>query len=93
VIKEAKQTVSWLWDVIRNPDVVWVDGNTGEEVNRERWKRSTRWHTLRPIWTFYVFTIRAECGCRKRFGLWHTIYCSKHCFPELEGNWNDREGG
>lgn len=91
MISEAKQTASWLWDVIRNPDVVWLDGNTGGEASRERWKRIDRFRILRPTWTFYFLTTKQGCGCRKRFGLWRTIICSDHVAHSAD--WNDREGG
>lgn len=80
---KVRQTVSWIWSLIRNPDVVWIDPETQEEVGRERWKRIDRFHTFRPIWTHYFLTTGPGCGCRKRFGLWHTIWCSKHGFAEL----------
>lgn len=78
MIKEAKQTAAWLWDVARNPDVVWVDPESGEEASRERWTRMARWHTLRPIWMYHFLTTKAACGCRRRFGLWRVITCGDH---------------
>lgn len=83
MIKEARETAGWLWNVVRNPDVVWVDPDTGEEVSRERWKRVARWHTFKPMWTFYFLTARPGCGCAKRFGLWRTIWCSEHAGVKL----------
>lgn len=92
--KEIVQTASWLWDLIRNPDVVWVDAETKEEVSRERWKRfgsPSRFHTFRPMWTYYFLTTNPGCGCAKRFGLWHTIWCSKHTFGKY--GWDDELSG
>ena len=80
MIKEVQQTAAWLWGVARNQDVVWVDPESEEEVSRERWKRSSRWHTFRPLWMYYFLTTRPGCGCAKRFGLWHTMWCSDHGF-------------
>ena len=37
----------------------------------------------RPRWTRTILTTRESCGCRKRFGLWHTIYCAGHVFGPL----------
>lgn len=85
MIKEARQTVSWLWDVIYNPDVVSVDVETGEEI-RESWKRSAQFHLLRPMWMRYFLTTNPGCGCRKRFGLWYTMWCGKHAGYIL-GKW------
>lgn len=39
----------------------------------------------RPYWTYTILTTRKPCGCRKRFGLWHTIYCAGHVFGPLMG--------
>lgn len=80
--KQAKQTAWWLWYGIRNPDVVWVDPETGEESSRERWKRIDRLRTFRPIWMSYFLTTGTGCGCRKRFGLWHTMWCMNHSFEK-----------
>ena len=82
MMKEIVQTAVWLWNVARNPDVVWVDPETEEEVSRERWKRSARFHTFRPIWMSYFLTTNPGCGCRKRFGLWNTIWCMRHGFEK-----------
>jgi hypothetical protein len=79
-----RQTFGWLWEVIRNPDVVWVDTNTGEET-RERWSRWQRFHIFRPSWTHYALTTKKPCGCRKRLGLWRVIFCSEHADVWLEG--------
>lgn len=76
--KEFAETTSWLWSLILNPDVVWVDPWTQEEMSRERWKRIDRFHTFRPMWMYHVLTANPGCGCRKRFGLWRTIWCSEH---------------
>jgi hypothetical protein len=83
-MNKLKDTASFLWDVIRNPDVVWVDTETGETASVERWTRVQRWHTFRPYWTHTIFTKRYPCGCRKRFGLWATIWCMDHAFAEVE---------
>lgn len=80
---EAKQTAMWLWDLARNPDVVWLDANTKEEVSREHWKRRSRFHILRPIWMYCFLTTDPGCGCRRRFGLWHTMWCSEHIGLDL----------
>lgn len=75
--KEIAQTASWLWGIVRNPDVVWVDVDTGAELS-EYWKRIDRFHILRPMWMYTFLTTEADCGCRKRFGLWRVIICSEH---------------
>jgi hypothetical protein len=84
MIKETEQTARWVWGLIRNPDVVWIDPETKEEVSRERWPRfrgsPSRWATFRPIWMYYAFTTKPACGCRKRFGIWNTIWCMRHGF-------------
>lgn len=82
--KEIRHTAVWLWHVATNPDVVWLDPETNEEVSRERWKRKERFQVLRPLWTFTFLTTNPGCGCRKRFGLWHTIWCAEHCGLELK---------
>lgn len=74
MISEAKQTAAWLWHVVTNPDVVWVDPETEEEAERERVSRSTRFHSFRPPWMLTAFTRQLDCGCRKRFGLWFVTY-------------------
>lgn len=74
-----RETARFLWGMIRNPDVVWEDTN-GEVASVERWTRVQRWHVFRPMWTYYVFTTNPGCGCRKRFGLWPTMWCSDHGF-------------
>lgn len=93
---EFAQTAHWLWDLIRNPDVVWLDGETKEEVSRERWKRfgsPSRFHTFRPIWMSYFLTTNPGCGCRRRFGLWHTMWCMPHGFEKagMDPPWQDGE--
>lgn len=75
----------WLWDVVRNPDVVWLDPTTGDEASRERWSRRQRFHILRPAWTHYALTTRMPCGCRRRLGLWYTIRCAEHASIWLGG--------
>jgi hypothetical protein len=70
-------TGRWLWGVLRNPDVVWVDLQTKEEI-RERWRRRDRFQIFRPRWIRDAFTTRQSCGCRRRFGLWRTTWCSDH---------------
>lgn len=80
----------WLRDLARNPDVVWLDTD-GKEAVRERWKRSARFHILRPIWMYYFLTTNPGCGCAKRFGLWHTIWCSDHAFEMADEK--DEEAG
>lgn len=81
---KATETAAWLWGVIRNPDVEWIDTGTGETASVEKWTRSTRFHLFRPYWTHVVFTTNPGCGCRKRFGLWATISCMKHVFEEAD---------
>lgn len=80
MIKQTKETARWVWGIVRNPDVVWVDPETHEEDSRERWKRRDRFHTLRPIWMYSFLTTGPGCGCRKRFGLWNTLWCMEHAF-------------
>ena len=77
------RTGRWLWGVLRNPDVVWVDVQTQEE-SRERWRRIDRFRVFRPRWIRDAFTVRSSCGCRRRFGLWRTIWCSEHMGLFLE---------
>lgn len=88
---EVRQTALWLWGIARNPDMVWLDANTQEEVSRGRWKRIDRFHILRPMWMYYFLTTNPGCGCRKRFGLWHTITCSEHAGLNLGEDQEDDE--
>lgn len=88
--KEASQTMSWLWELVRNPDVVWLDGTTKEEVSRERMSRYNRFHIFRPMWMYTFATTNPGCGCRRRFGLWCTLTCSDHVGLDLN-NLNDEE--
>ena len=85
MLEKTKQTYGWLRDIVLNPDIVWIDPETREEVGHERWTRRRRWHLLRPTWTYYFLTTRSGCGCVKRFGLWHTMWCTSHAgLDELE---------
>lgn len=77
VSNKISETFHFLWGVIRNPDVVWEDAD-GKTASVEQWTRAQRWHVFRPMWTHYVFTTNPGCGCRKRFGLWSTMWCSDH---------------
>lgn len=76
-----REVAVWLWGVVKNPDVVWVDTHTGEET-RERWKRRDRFRLLCPL--RYVFTTRSGCGCLRRFGLWKIAFCAEHARVWLE---------
>ena len=83
-MSRAGEAASWLWGVVRNPDVVWVDVHTGEK-STEHMSRWTRFHIFKPIWVTYACTTKLSCGCRKRFGLWRIIFCSEHAHVWLEG--------
>lgn len=80
------RTLRWLWGLIRNPELVWLnpDGTVyrTEKVNRFRGP-FTRWD-LRPYWFDTILTTHAACGCRKRFGLWHTVWCMDCCGFNLD---------
>jgi hypothetical protein len=49
-------------------------------MDGERFSRRYMWALTRPMWTHTIFTTHEGCGCRKRFGLWNTIYCADHIF-------------
>jgi hypothetical protein len=80
VTGKIQETAGWLWGVIRNPPIEWTDTETGELTHTETMTRSTRFHVFRPYWTHVAFTTDPGCGCRKRFGLWATIWCMEHAF-------------
>lgn len=44
-------------------------------VDGEVFDRRTMWELTRPYWTHTIFTVQQDCGCRRRFGLWRTIWC------------------
>lgn len=79
--KEIAQTALWLWGIARNPDLVWVDQKTKEE-EREHCSRRFRYQVLRPIWMFTFLTTDPGCGCRRRLGIWQTIWCAEHLFGD-----------
>jgi hypothetical protein len=62
-----------IWLVARN-----------RPVEGEQFDRRTMWALVRPYWTHTAFTTEAACGCRRRFGIWHTIWCFAHVFDEIE---------
>lgn len=76
--KDVREVAHWTWGMIWNPPLVWVnrDGTHShtERVGRFR-GNFTRW-SIRPMIFHYAFTTRLECGCRKRFGVRRTIWCS-----------------
>ena len=69
-------------DIITNPPIQF-----GDEPP-EHWSRWERWQVFRPMWTHTLLTTHADCGCRRRFGLWRTIYCAPHVFGPV---WDDGE--
>lgn len=83
------KTLSWAWSMIRNPDMVWLneDGSVfeTEHVPRFGGEYMNRW-SLRPMWMHYAFTTKPGCGCRKRFGLWNTIWCMDHARFDLDAD-------
>jgi hypothetical protein len=72
-------TVAWLWGMVRNPPLVWenLDGTSSHTEQVPRFGNMSRWD-LRPHWMHTVLTTGHACGCRKRLGLWRTIYCMDH---------------
>lgn len=68
-----------IWYTIKNPPVEFE----GDWKAPERYSRADSWALTRPMWTHTIFTTEAGCGCRRRFGLWHTMWCAPHCFSGL----------
>lgn len=83
-MNKIRETVDFLWGVVRNKPLEWTDTATGELVESEQMTRADRWSTFRPLWTHTIFTTNPGCGCRKRLGVRPTIWCMKHAFEETE---------
>jgi hypothetical protein len=49
-------------------------------VDGDQFDRRTMWALTRPYWTHVALTTEEPCGCRRRFGLWRTIWCFEHVF-------------
>lgn len=83
--KDVRQIAHWSWGMIWNRPLVWenADGTFSHTEKVRRFKGPfSRW-TIRPMIFHTAFTTRPDCGCRKRFGLWRTIWCSKCSKIEL----------
>ena len=77
MIKTIDQTTRFLWAWAFNRTVTWEDPETGK-TDVDHWDRTEFWQVFRPMWTHTVFTTNPGCGCRRRFGIWPTMWCSDH---------------
>lgn len=72
------QTAAWVKCLVFNPPLEWVDAETHEVTFVEKTTRRRYATTFRPMWMTLAFTTSAECGCRRRFGLWKVLICMEH---------------
>jgi hypothetical protein len=79
---DIKETRYWLWSMVFNPPLVWVDQDGHEE--KEQVSRKRKWRTFRPAWTYSIFTTRQPCGCSKRYWGKQVMICWPHVKKELE---------
>lgn len=49
-------------------------------VDGEQFSRRDMWALTRPYWTYTALTTLADCGCRRRLGVWRTLWCVDHAF-------------
>lgn len=77
MIKTIDQTTRFLWAWAFNRTVTWVDPETGC-TETEVYGRQDFWLVFRPHWFRTIFTTNPGCGCRRRFGIWQTMWCHDH---------------
>lgn len=81
------RTTEWAWGMVRNPPLVWnnEDGSFSHTEQVPRFGGDFNRWALRPMWMYRLLTTNPGCGCRRRFGLWRTIYCMDHAEFSLDG--------
>ena len=62
---------------------IWTARKPYVDDDGEVYSRRDVWAMARPYWTHTALTTHEACGCRRRFGLWRTIYCRNHAFGPL----------